>query len=145
MAKSQISMPDEFLNALSKLGEHIDDITEQVLISGGEVLESKVRENLKSIIGRGTKFDSRSTGQLVSSLGLSTVKKDRDGNSNIKIGFSEHRNDAKTNALIANTLEYGKHGQRAKPFLKPAVKAAKQECETAMMQTFSSEVKKLDT
>ena len=125
MAKAEISMPTDFLDRLSRLGERIDDVSEKVLIAGGEVIESQVRDNLKGVIGRNTKYESQSTGQLLSSLGKTSVRVDDDGNSNIKIGFSEHRTDGVSNAMLANVLEYGKHGQAAKPFLKPAVKSAK--------------------
>ena len=140
MAKAEISMPTDFLDRLSRLGERIDDVSEKVLIAGGEVIEAQVRDNLKGVIGRNTKYESQSTGQLLSSLGKNSVRVDDDGNSNIKIGFSEHRTDGVSNAMLANVLEYGKHGQAAKPFLKPAVKSAKSACEEKMISTFESEV-----
>ena len=43
--------------------------------------------------------------------------------------------DGGSNAKIANVLEYGKHGQPAKPFLKPAKSASKAECIHVMEQT----------
>ena len=143
MAKAEISMPTDFLDRLSRLGERIDDVSEKVLIAGGEVIESQVRDNLKGVIGRNTKYESQATGQLLSSLGKTSVRVDDDGNSNIKIGFSEHRTDGVSNAMLANVLEYGKHGQAAKPFLKPAVKSAKSACEEKMISTFESEVDKI--
>ena len=143
MAKAEISMPDDFLDRLSRLGERIDDVSEMVLIAGGEVIESQVRDNLKTSIGHNTKYESQSTGQLLSSLGKTSVRVDDDGNSNIKIGLSEQRTDCVPNAMLANVLEYGKHGQAAKPFMKPAVKSAKKACEQAMVSTFESEVDKI--
>lgn len=136
-------MPDEFLERLAKLGDCSDEISERVLEAGGEVVLSQVKSSLASVIGSGTKYDSRSTGELERSLGMSTVKMDRDGNHNIKIGFAEPRSDGRSNAAIANIIEYGKHGQPAKPFLKPAKSASKAACEEAMKQKFEEEVKKL--
>lgn len=143
MAKVQLMMPDEFLERLAKLGDRSDEISERVLEAGGEVVLSQVKSSLASVIGSGTKYDSRSTGELERSLGMSTVKMDRDGNHNIKIGFAEPRSDGRSNAAIANIIEYGKHGQPAKPFLKPAKSASKVACEEAMKQKFEEEVKKL--
>ena len=143
MAKAEISMPTDFLDRLSRLGERIDDVSEKVLITGGEVIEAQVRDKLKGVIGRNTKYESQSTGQLLSALGKTSVRVDDDGNSNIKIGFSEHRTDGVSNAMLSNVLEYGKHGQAAKPFLKPAVKSAKIACEEKMIATFESEVDKI--
>ena len=61
----------------------------------------------------------------------------------IKIGFSEPRSDGGSNAKIANVLEYGKHGQPAKPFLKPAKTASRQECIDAITKALDEEVEKL--
>lgn len=143
MAKAQMMMPEGFLDRLSKLGNQSDAIAEKVLEAGGEVVLAKVQSNLSSVIGRGTKYDSRSTGELERSIGLSSVKMDRDGNHNIKVGFEEPRSDGDSNAKIANILEYGKHGQPAKPFLKPAKRASKSACEEAMKRAFEEEVGKL--
>lgn len=143
MAKAQMMMPEGFLDWLSKLGNQSDAIAEKVLEAGGEVVLAKVQSNLSSVIGRGTKYDSRSTGELERSIGLSPAKLDRDGNHNVKIGFVDPRSDGDSNAKIANILEYGKHGQPAKPFLKPAKRASKSACEEAMKRAFEEEVGKL--
>ena len=143
MAKAEVVLPDEFLQKLSKLSDRTDEISERVLEAGGEVVLSRVKSNLSSVIGKGTEYDSRSTGELERSLGLSPVKLDRDGNYNIKIGFSEPRSDGGSNAKIANIIEYGKHGQPAKTFLKPAKSASKAACQEAMIRKFQEEVDKL--
>lgn len=143
MAKAEIKMPEDFLQRLSRLGTKTDEISEDVLEAGGEVVLGKVRGSLASVIGRDTKYPSRATGELEGALGLSPVKLGRDGNHNIKIGFTEPRSDGGSNAKIANILEYGKHGQPAKPFLKPAKAASKAECIEAMKRKFEEEVEKL--
>ena len=71
------------------------------------------------------------------------MKLDHSGNHNIKVGFAEPRSDGRTNTKIANILEYGRHGQPAKPFLKPAKTASKSACIEAMQQKFEEEVEKL--
>ena len=143
MAKVDIKMPDEFLLKVSKLGSDFDPVAEKVLKAGGEVVFKRTKSNLSAVIGKGTKHESRSTGELEKALGVTSVRLDRNGNHNIKIGFSEPRPDGESNAKIANILEYGKHGQPAKPFLKPARTASKSECISVMKSTFEEEVKKL--
>ena len=143
MARVDVKMPDEFLERMSRLGSKFDSIAETVLEAGGEGVLEKTKSNLSSVIGSGTKYDSRSTGELEDSLGLSGVKMDRNGNFNIKVGFSEPRSDGGSNAKLANVIEYGKSGQPAKPFLKPAKTASKKQCIEAMKQTFETEVAKL--
>ena len=143
MARVDVKMPDEFLERMSRLGSNFDAVAETVLEAGGEVVLEKTKSNLSSVIGSGTKYDSRSTGELESSLGLTGVKMDRNGNFNIKVGFSEPRSDGGSNAQLANIIEYGKSGQPAKPFLKPAKSASKKQCIVAMKQAFETEVEKL--
>ena len=143
MAKVDIKMPDEFLLKVSKLGSDFDPVAEKVLKAGGEVVFKRTKSNLSAVIGKGTKHESRSTGELEKALGVTSVRLDRNGNHNIKIGFSEPRPDGESNAKLANILEYGKHGQPAKPFLKPARSASKSECISVMKSTFEEEVKKI--
>ena len=131
------------MTKLSKLGDKSDAIAEKVLQAGGEVVLKKAKSNLSAVIGSGTKYDSRSTGELERSLGLSPVKVDRDGNHNIKLGFSEPRSDGGSNAKLATVIEYGKSGQPAKPFMAPAKAATKTVCKNTMKQVLESEVGQL--
>ena len=143
MAKADVKMPDEFLAILSRLGSQTDTIAEKVLQAGGEVALDKVRSNLSAVVGVGNKSVSRSTGELERSLGLSPVMVDKNGNHDIKVGFSEPRTDGSSNAKIANILEYGTSSQPSKPFLKPAKSAVKKQCVDAMKSAFEKEVEGL--
>ena len=142
MAKVDIKMPEEFLQRLSRLGSEFDEVAESVLEAGGEVVLARAKGNLAGVVGQGTKYDSRSTGELEAALGLSPAKLNRDGNHDVKIGFVEPRKDGGSNAKLANILEYGRHGQPAKPFLKPAKTASKSAAISAMQQKFEEEVEK---
>lgn len=133
-------MPDEFLDRLSRLGSRTDAVAERVLEAGGEVVLAKVKSALSAAVGKGTKYKSRSTGELEGAIGLSPVKQDWDGNHNIKIGFAEPHSGGVTNAQLANMIEYGKSGQDARPFLKPAKSASKSACMEAMRRTLKEEV-----
>ena len=143
MAKAEVQMPDEFLKKLSSLGKKTDEIAERVLEAGGEVVLANVKSNLAAVVGKKTKVGSRSTGELERSLGLTGARVDKNGNHNVKIGFAEPRSDGESNAKIANILEYGRHGQPAKPFLKPAKTASKSACEAAMIQKLEEEISKV--
>ena len=136
MAKATWKMPEDFLMKT-------DEIIPKVLEAGAEVVEDKVRSNLQSVIGSGTKYDSRSTGELLRSLGTSPALQDRNGGFDIKVGFSEPRSDGDSNAKIATILEYGKSGQPAKPFLKPARSASKNACISAMKAKLDEEVENI--
>lgn len=143
MARCDVKMPDDFLLKLSRLGDKTDEICEKALNAGGEVVLAKVKSNLSAVIGKNTKTDSHSTGELERSLGLSPVLIDDNGNANIKIGFREPRSDGESNAKIASVIEYGKQGQPPKHFLKPARTSSKKACVKAMIDTLEQEVKNL--
>ena len=143
MAKVQVKMPDEFLEKISKLGKHTAEITGKALRSGAEVVLGNFQANLSGMIGTGTKYESRSTGELERSLGITSVRFDKNGNHDIKVGFAEPRSDGDSNAKIANIIEYGKHNQPARPFLKPTKTSSRKPCKEAMIRTFEEEIKKL--
>ena len=114
MAKIEVKMPEEFLLKISTLAEKTDEIAPKVLQAGGEIVLDRVKRNLQSVVGKGTKYESRSTGTLISSLGLTGTKMDRNANYNVKVGFSKSRSDGESNAKLASIIEYGKHGQAPK-------------------------------
>ena len=143
MAKVNMKMPEDFLLKISRLSDKTDVILPKVLEAGGEVVLDKVKDNLNKVIGTDTKYPSRNTGELLSSLGLSDAKQDRDGNFNVKVGFAEPRSDGESNAKIASIIEYGKHGQPAKPFLKPARTASRKPCTNAMIDKLEEEISKI--
>ena len=143
MAKATVQLPEDIISKLSQLGENTDSVMKKTLEAGGEVALKKVKANISASIGTGTKYESRSTGELENALGMSPVKVNSQGNYDIKIGFNEPRSDGESNAKIASIIEYGKSGQKAKPFMKPAKTACKTECELAMKQAFEREVDSL--
>lgn len=136
MAKCICNLPDELLKKLSRLGTKMDSITEEVLETGGQVVLDKVKTNLEGVLS------GESSGELVSSLGLTRVRIGKDGNANIKVGFAEPRSDGKSNAMIANIIEYGKAGQPPRPFLKPAKTSSKKPCIDAMTNKLEEEIDK---
>lgn len=143
MAKANFKLPDEFLLKVARLHNKTDEILPKVLERGGKVILNKAKSNLEAVIGKDTKIKSRSTGELVSALGITSARQDKNGNSNIKVGFSEPRSTSKSNAKLANIIEYGKHGQPAKPFLKPAISSRKKQCIEEMTQALDEELEKL--
>jgi HK97 gp10 family phage protein len=135
MARLSLKLPDNLEKRLSRLADKTDEIIPKVLEAGGEVVLAKVRGNLQSVLS------PNATGELERSLGLSPAKQKRDGLGwDIKIGFKEPRSDGESNAKIAAILEYGKHNQPPRPFLKPAKSASRKAAIEAMTDKFNSEV-----
>ncbi len=143
MAKCTMKMPDDFMSKISNLGSKTDEVMENVLEVGAEVVLKAVKTNLSAVIGSDTKYDSRSTGQLEKSLGVTPVLIDKNGNSNIKIGFAENRTDGDSNAKIANIIEYGTSNMQAKPFLAPSKSQSRTPCKKAMIQKLEEEIKRV--
>lgn len=154
MAKCEITLPEELQKKLDRLGRQTDEITAKALEAGAEATLPYLRSSLKDVIGRNTKYESRSTGELIRSLGISPVMIDREGSPNIKVGFNEPRRVQRaakgkrsyytaTNAMLANILEYGRHGQPPKPFLKQAKNRSRKAAAAAMQRAFDEEVEKL--
>lgn len=136
-------MPEDFLLKVSTLADKTEEIIPIVLKEGGEVVAAKVKSNLQAVIGKETKYDSRSTGELIDALGVTPAGVDRNGNYDVKVGFDEPRSDGESNAKIANILEYGKSGQPPKPFLKPAKSSSKNACIETMKRKLDEEISKL--
>lgn len=143
MAKCTVQMPDDFIRKCATLGSNTDAVMGEVLKAGGEIVLEKARSNLRAVVGSGTKYPSRATGELASSLGLSPPKVNKNGDHDIKVGFAEPHSGGVSNAKLASILEHGKHGQKARPFLKPAKSASKSACIEAMKAKLESEVKGL--
>ncbi|WP_023387667.1 HK97-gp10 family putative phage morphogenesis protein [Youngiibacter fragilis] len=143
MARSSFKMPEDFLLKVSTLAEKTDEIIPKVLEAGGEVVKAKVKANLQATVGSDTKLPSRSTGELIDALDVTPAGVDRDGNYNVKVGFDEPRKEGESNAKLANILEYGKSGQPAKPFLKPAKTASRNACIEAMKRKLDEEISKI--
>ena len=136
MAKCTYKLPDDFLKKISSLGKRMDEVSEKVLQAGGEVVLKNTKTNLQSSLS------GDSTGELAAALGLSSVRLDREGNPNIKLGFDEPRSDGSSNAMVANILEYGKFNQPPRPFLKPAKTKSKKPCIEEMVKKLEEEIKK---
>lgn len=154
MANITLELPDEISKKITELGRRTDEITAKALEAGAKAALPIFKKNLGEVVGKGTKYPSCSTGELVDSIGISPVMVDNKGVTNVKIGFNEprrHQYAAKkkrsystvTNTMIANVLENGKHGQPPKPFIKRTRQQIKKPFEQAVQKKFEEEVSKL--
>ena len=139
MAKITIRMPTIFMDQLVKASEKTDTAIPKALEAGGKVVFEKMKSNLSSVIGRNTKNKSRSTGKLLAALGVSPVKVNDGGVYDVKVGFDEKRGNV-SNAMLANLLEYGKHGQPPKPFLKQTKSSSRSPCIEEMQRVLKEEL-----
>lgn len=143
MARVQIKLPNDFIDALDSASSLIDNSAEQVLKAGANIVEPRMRSNLSAAIGSSTKQPTRSTGQLAKALGTAPVKVNSRGDYNVKVGFAENRDDGRANALIANVLEHGRSNQPARPFLAPTRSQTRRAAITAMKQTLAARIQQV--
>lgn len=143
MARVDVRLPNTFIDALGKVSNVVENNAEQILSAGAQVVEPRMRANLTVAIGSGTKEPSRSTGQLVSALGTTSVKVNSRGVYNVKVGFAENRDDGRSNALIANVLEHGRSNQAARPFLAPTRSQTRKPATEAMKQALTAAIEQV--
>ena len=143
MARVQIKLPNDFIDALDSASNILDNSAEQVLKAGANIVEPRMRSNLSAAIGSNTKRPSRSTGQLAKALGTAPVKVNSRGDYNVKVGFAENRDDGRANALIANVLEHGRSNQPARPFLAPTRSQTKRAAIDAIKQTLATRIQQV--
>ena len=79
------------MKKIDRLGQNTDRICEKALTEGAKVMKKSVASHLSQVVGKDTKVESRSTGELQSALGVSPVKVDKNGTHNIKIGVRPDR------------------------------------------------------
>lgn len=145
MSTVTIKLPDEFMNQLSEFDSQLENIFEKSLEDGAEIACEQAKANLGVALASFALSDgtSRSTGQLKGALGISPVKPSGLGGFDIRVGFAEPRKDGESNEMISNIIEYGKKGQAAKPFMKPAEDATKAKVKAKMEETFKAEAEKI--
>ncbi|WP_071128882.1 HK97-gp10 family putative phage morphogenesis protein [Varibaculum massiliense] len=143
MARVQIKLPNDFIDALDSASNILDNSAEKVLKAGANIVEPRMRSNLSAAIDSSTKQPSRSTGQLAKALGTAPVKVNSRGDYNVKVGFAENRDDGRANALIANVLEHGRSNQPARPFLAPTRSQTRRAAIDAMKQTLAARIQQV--
>lgn len=124
MAEFSFQMPQELFQKLTRLEDknYIQNACHDALKKGGEILKNETKRQLQRVIGtmpmseRDKRYGSRSTGELVRSLGVSPVGvtsygKDK-GSFNVKVGFNEPRSSAETQARESSRLYEMPTGER---------------------------------
>lgn len=137
MAKMKIKSPDEYALKLSKFGKDSPEIAKKVVMAGAAPIADAIRANLEKNLA-GSKY---STGALLGSFGIAPPGVDRDGNTTTKIGFDGYDRNGTPNALKARAMESGTSTQPKKPFVRPAVNAAKGRAIEEMGKKLGEEMK----
>jgi len=145
---------------LDKLGEKAPEVTKKAVYAGTKVVADEIRKNISALpaeksryLRGGDKFSGVPEQQkkdLLDSLGITPISVDRNGNTNAKVGFDGYGSiptkkypKGLPNQLLARSIESGSSVRQKRPFVRPAVNAAKKKAQEEMGRVVESEIKKL--
>lgn len=136
MATIRFTGIDTYLEQLQRLEQGSEEILKRAVYEGAAIVADEVRQRLHVVLS------PDATGQLESSLGISSIRNDR-GYVNARIGFDGYDSKGVANQLKANVLESGSSKQPKRPFMRPAVNAARRPAEAKMEQVVEQEIENL--
>ena len=139
MGRMDISFDSEFLT-LESIAD--GELSKKMLLESAPHVKTVFKTNLEKAIGSGNRKKGRSTGELLASVGITGVRKSRDGYWDIKIGVSGTDSNGVRNGLKAGVLEHGKSNQPARPFAAPTAKKVKKQVIETMQRVLDEELKK---
>lgn len=137
MAKMTVAGFDDYSKKLEKLGSSMPEVAKRAVKAGVNPLADEVRRQLENNL-QGSEY---STGDLLNSLGVTPVDVDKNGVYNAKVGFHGYDRKGVPNALKARAMESGTSRQQKRPFLRPAVKRAKQKVLDEMGKSLDTDLK----
>jgi len=129
--------PGEYAIKLDRLGHAQEKIAEKATAVGAGIIADEMRSNLENVLS------GESSGDLEDSMGITPMEVDNHGNYNRKIGFDGYDSKGVPNPLKARAKESGTSKQKKTPFIRPAVRAKKEEASTAMGRVVEEETKKI--
>lgn len=153
MANIELQGFDEYIRQLEALQRDSTKLCKAVVYPGAAILAEKIRAETEALptisdaeaLGNfrsGTVNKALSVSQkagLVESLGISGIKKDRNGMVQTSVGFTgyngvktQHFPNGQPNAEVARSLEKGTSYLKRNRFVERAVKAAREEAIAAM-------------
>lgn len=156
MAKMTFKAGEEYALKLEAVGARSEEMAIKAIETGAGIVTNEIRKNLTANLndpesasrnGRVLfkNFYNKTSGSLFESLGITPVKRDKDGILQAKIGFGDPNYDSKgvANVLKARVMESGTSTIRKRPFVRPAVNAKKKDAVEAMQRVIDEEIEKI--
>lgn len=138
MARITFKAGEEYALKLSALAARSEETAKRAVHEAAGIVADRVRANLAANLA-GSK---QSTGALEASLGITPVTLDQDGFWNAKVGFDGYDEKGVPNQLKARVMESGTSKIRKRPFVRPAVNAARGAALEAMQRVIDAEIEK---
>ncbi len=148
---------DNFANKLEKLAGRTD-LYGTILYEGAKVLADACKESIRALpVQEKNESGMKRTGitqvqknDLEESFGIAPMQ-EKDGVYDIKAGFDGYGSQPTKkypkglpNAMLARSVESGTSFRQKYPFIRPAVKAAKQPVMDAMQKELDEQIQKLN-
>lgn len=155
MAKVEIILPEGLEAQLAKLGSNTDRIVSASLKEGAKPIYKAVLEALDAVSPRPLvvrrrrmyNYGMRSTGDLRRHIGITSVRVNRKGDQDLKIGVGRDiiPGTKITYGRLVALIESGckKRNQPPRPFMAKAKRASKEAANAAFIKKFNEEVDKL--
>lgn len=155
MARMTFKAGEEYALKLEAIGARSEEMAIKAIEAGAGIVTNEIRKNLianlndpESASRNGRvqfkNFYNKTSGSLFEALGITPVKRDKDGILQAKIGFGDPNYDPKgvPNVLKARIMESGSSTIRKRPFVRPAVAAKRKEAVAEMQRVIDEEIEK---
>ena len=139
MARITFNLGEDYMLRLSALADRSEETAKRAVYEAAGIVTDQIRTNLETNLAG----SEQSTGTLAASLGITPIQTDRDGFINAKVGFDGYDEKGVPNQLKARVMESGSSTVRKRPFVRPAVNAAKKAAEEAMQRVIDEEIEKI--
>lgn len=137
MGALTVEMPKSLTDKLDRISQK-NDLPQKMIKAALDVMEPEVKRRLQASI----QDPKEKNGSLVESLKRSVPRMNSKGEWKGSIYFDGYDERGIPNDRKAMSMEWGTSKQVARPFLRPAKEAKKNEAEAAMQATFDAEVQK---
>lgn len=149
MATIQFKKGDDFLLKLERLERGADQVAGKAIYAGAKVTADQIKANIRGLKLSGENYDeSYIKKDLEKSFGIAS-KRYEGSNCNVKLGFDGYGSRPTAeyplglpNQMIARAIESGTSFRPAKPFVRPAVNAARKRAVAVMRTVIDEEIKK---
>lgn len=142
MARMTIKGLDEYASKLSQYSNNFSETAERAVKAGASPVADEIRRSISNLsedkfrrLQEGDKFSGAPLPQkkdLLDSMGITPASVNRNGDTNVKIGFSgygSHKTkkykSGLPNALLARAIESGSSVRKKTPFVRQAVARTK--------------------
>lgn len=160
MAKITLKENTKLQVVLAKLDGQADEICKKAVYAGANVMADQVRHNLNALpsdtfryLRNGEKFNGVPDCQkqdLLDHFGVTPIKMTRWGDCDAKVGFDGYgsmETDAYPNGvpipLLARSVESGSSVRQKTPFVRPAIRQAREKAKKAMADAIDQECEKI--